>query len=217
MAAYITAPAADIIALETGDTSFLDTDSKGADAVANGAATDSATSIPFDGLTVAGAVSKYDLLQNGSELMQVVSVVYNPGNIDGVFNVTRGAYGTTPEPIADNTVFAVKNLLKISYLETATQDIVNYHGQKYPSGALWYYGNEGLARATALRAMYIARFAEARGTAEFIKNVSAGSYSDTVISISSAAEGGALDAASRSVVDSVLEFAGVASGEYVRA
>ncbi|MBK7363021.1 MAG: hypothetical protein IPJ01_12055 [Micavibrio sp.] len=217
MAAYTTAPAADAVALEIGQPDFVDVDDKGATLAANGAASASATALPFDGLSVAGAVSKNDILQNGDEILLVQSVTYNPGNLDGVANVKRGAYGTTAAPIADNAILIVKNLKKISLLETATQEIVGYHKQTWPSGALWYNGNASLARACALRAIYLMQYGEARSTAEYIRNVSAGSYSDTVISVSSAGNATNLDGATQSIVDSVLQFAGIAVGEYGRA
>jgi hypothetical protein len=185
--------------------------------LANGAVSASATTLLFDTLANPGAIKQYDLLQSGDELLRVETVNYNtPAQVDGTLTVTRGAYGTTAAPIADNADLKVKTLEKVRLLDIATKDIENYHQQYVNPPGHWYAGSVQLQRACALQAIYLHKFLAARETAEYVKNVSSGSYSDTVLSISGAARR-RLNEDARSLVDFVLGLAKVAVGEFGRA
>jgi len=214
--AYTTAPKADIVALEIGESDFVDFDTK-SNCLANGAVSASATTLLFDTLPNPGAIKQYDLLQSGDELLLVESVSYNtPAQVDGTLTVTRGAYGTTAAPIADDAELKVKTLVKVRLLDIATKDIENYHQQYVNPPGHWYAGSVQLQRACALQAIYLHKYLAARETAEYVKNVSSGSYNDTVLSISGAAVRRLNDDA-RALVDFVLRLARVAVGEYGRA
>lgn len=213
---YCTAPFADLYALEKGAYEFLSLDDKGATCLANGAATASQIAIPFDTLSTASFIAVNDLLQVGAEVLRVLSVTYDPGNLSGTLTVERGLYGTTAATIADDTVFMVKTYEKIRLLAIATDDITNYHKQILSGGELWYAGSDDLQRACAAQALYLSKFLAARDTGEFIRNVSGGSYSDTVISIGSAASR-QLDPVAQALIDNVLVLAGVGVGEFTRA
>lgn len=213
---YATAPEADAVALDIGETDFLSYDDKGSTLYADGAVSASAVVLVFDNLTTAAALVKNDLLQNGNELILVGAVTYDPGNITGSIAITRGAYGTTAAPIADNQVLTLKNMKKIAALNAATQDIVNYHKQLLAGGGLWFAGNTLFKTACAIQAIYISHIADARDTARFIDNISSGSYSDTVLTISSAAERN-LDPTAQAQLDYALNLYGVSVGEYQRA
>lgn len=213
---YCTAPFADLYALDKGAYEFLSLDDKGATCLANGAATASQTSIIVDALSTASFIATNDLLQIGSEILRAVAVVYDPGNLSGTLTVERGLYGTTAAVIADNAVFTIKTYDKIRLLAIATDDITNYHKQILSGGELWYAGSDDLQRACAAQALYLSKFLEARDTGEFIRNVSGGSYSDTVISVGSAASR-QLDPVAQALIDNVLTLAGVGMGEFTRA
>lgn len=213
---YCTAPFADLYALDKGAYEFLSLDDKGATCLANGAATASQTSIPFDTLSTASFIAVNDLLQVGSEILRVLSVTYDPGNLSGTLTVERGLYGTTAATIADDTVFMVKTYEKIRLLAIATDDITSYHKQILTGGELWYAGSDDLQRACAAQALYLSKFLVARDTGDFIRNVSGGSYSDTVISVGSAASR-QLDPAAQVLIDNVLTLAGIGMGEFTRA
>lgn len=214
--AYCTTPFADSYALDKGAYEFLSLDDKGATCLANGAATASQTSIPFDTLSTASFIAVNDLLQVGNEILRVASVAYDVGNLSGTITVERGLYGTTATAFADNAIFTVKTYEKIRLIAIATDDIVEYHKQILLGGELWYSGSDDLQRACAAQALYLSKFLAARDTGDFIRNVSGGSYSDTVISVGSAASR-QLDPAAQVLIDNVLTLAGIGMGEFTRA
>jgi hypothetical protein len=196
-----------------GEIEFLACDDTGIKLTADGAGDATTNTFTFDALTVPNGLEKYHIIQNGSELMLVTDAPYS-GDAGSV-TIQRGAYQTTPTPWVDNQVMSVRNHAKIALLEKATTEIVAYHRQ-YLSEGLWFYGSPLLKRACACRAMYLYKYREPLGIAEWIRNLTFGSYSDGVLSTSGAAKP-QLDARTMNILNDFMRRVGLGSFEYGRA
>ena len=212
---YATTQQADVLAISRGETDFVTSDDKSVSALVNGSFSSTATVILLDGLTTPSGITLYDLLQIGTELLQVTAITYGTPT-DATCTVTRGYDSTTAAALVNNAPINVKNLSKIRLLQIASADIVNYTRQVLFNGFLWLQGNDNMAQACSIQAIYLLTNLEARNLATFIKNITNGSYADTVLSIKPAA-GEVLAPEAATMIDYLLQQLGVSQGEYQRA
>lgn len=213
---YSDVASVDTYALSKGEDSFLTCDDTGVTAAVNavGGYTAASTSLVLDGLSSASYIKKNHLLYIGSEYLRVTAVTYSTVRAPTV-TVLRGQYGTTAAIIADDAPVSVRNMLKVRLLNTATRDIVDTHKQ-YLTEDLWMSQNEWLIEVEQIQAIHLSKYIKERETAERIKTITEGNFSDGVLSIGAAAGGGLCKEAA-SLMSHAMKWFGVSRNEWGRA
>lgn len=212
---YSDVASVDTYAIAAGEESFLTCDDTGVTAAVNavGGYSAAATSLVLDGLSSASYIKKNHLLYIGSEYLRVTAVTYSTTTTPTV-TVERGKYGTTAAAIADDAVVSVKNMLKVRLLNTATRDIVDTHKQ-YLTEDLWMSQNEWLIEIEQLQTIHLSKYIKERETAERIKAITEGNFSDGVLSIGGASGGGLCKQAA-SLMNHAMKLFGVSRNEWGR-
>lgn len=204
---YSTVKAIDDYALSIGETAFLNADATGESITLTAAlSTDTV-------LTASAAFSpipEFSYLVVGSEYMSVTSY-----DLDALtLTVVRAQLGTTAAPIVESATGTVRNRNKVAWQNIATSDIVGAHNQ-YDINNLWGDDIDELVLAEKIQTIWLSKFINERDIANRIRQISSGSYSDTILSISGAT-GRSLAPEAAQLVSYVMKYYGVQKNVFGR-